>query len=512
MNGETADPRQDKGLRHRPSPLAVRRAPEATTPLAAKNANLEESETLSSKPALSLLSLITNQVALCTLPILLLVVISSLDNADKQLLASSFPVLEKTLHLDVKTLGYFSLFSNLSYALSLPLWGYLLHKYGLSNIHVLLSGACASWGISTIGIAVWSSSIVGQAILRAINGVMLGSILPLSQTLLVELVSVSMRGRAFGWMGLCEKLAGTLSSASVVYWEDHWQYSYWVLGLFSIAMAMVAYSALNPPTILRTRSSSDSSRLFSPAKQDESKLTLRQIVRRILRLPAFSCMVAQGVFGGTPWDMMSFLLLLNDWRGFTKEEIVSIQFTSGLTATIGGWLGGVLGDYAAAKAASKGRICVAFVSVVGGIPLYGLFLYARSYKSALLWINLFSLWATWTPPAALRPICADLTRNSSERAQIIAMWIVLEKASGALFGAPLVGYLTSNMLDGEEADEPPAEKAAVLAKNLFFLSTLFWTICAGFWIGMGMTIQQSLSISQAPDDKNAKISEMIPLV
>ena len=189
-----------------------------------------------------------------------------------------------------------------------------------------------------------------------------------------------------------------------------------------------------------------------------------------------------------------------------------MQFTSGLTATVGGWLGGVLGDYAASRAASKGRILVAFVSVVGGIPLYGFFLYAKSYKAALLWINLFNLVATWTPPAALRPICADLTRNSSERAQIIAMWIVLEKASGALFGAPLVGYLTSNMLGGDEADEPPAEKAALLANNLFFLSTLFWTICAAFWIGMWMAIQESLYISQAHDDKNTKASEMNPLV
>lgn len=49
-----------------------------------------------------------------------------------------------------------------------------------------------SWGVATIGIAFFSSSIVGQAILRVINGVMLGSILPLSQTPLIEFVAVSM--------------------------------------------------------------------------------------------------------------------------------------------------------------------------------------------------------------------------------------------------------------------------------------------------------------------------------
>ena len=65
--------------------------------------------------------------------------------------------------------------------------------------------------------------------MRTINGWMLGSILPLSQTLLVELVPTTMRGQAFGVMSLFEKLAGTLASSSTVYWEK-WQIPYWILG------------------------------------------------------------------------------------------------------------------------------------------------------------------------------------------------------------------------------------------------------------------------------------------
>ena len=93
----------------------------------------------------SIRSLWTNQSVLCTVPILILVTVASLDNADKQLLASSFPMLEKSLHLDVKVLGYFSMFTNLSYALSLPFWGYALHKQGVAKMYLLLSRACVSW-------------------------------------------------------------------------------------------------------------------------------------------------------------------------------------------------------------------------------------------------------------------------------------------------------------------------------------------------------------------------------
>lgn len=184
--------------------------------------------------------------------------------------------------------------------------------------------------------------------------------------------------------------------------------------------------------------------------------------------------------------MMSFVLLLLEWKGFSKDEIVFLQFSSGLSGTIGGFLGGVLGDMFAHI--SKGRVQVAFVSVVGGIGFFSMFLFSSAYRWSLLWFNMFHLWGSWTPAAALRPICADLARNPSERAQIVAFWILLEKTSAAILGAPLVGYLTSNMLDGDSDSVATTDKAHALTLNLFYLSTLFWGLCAVFWILMGRAL------------------------
>mmetsp|Transcript_28898 Transcript_28898/g.48097 ORF Transcript_28898/g.48097 Transcript_28898/m.48097 type:complete len:217 (+) Transcript_28898:73-723(+) len=189
--------------------------------------------------------------------------------------------------------------------------------------------------------------------------------------------------------------------------------------------------------------------------------------------------------------------------GFTNDQIVTIQFSLGISSMLGNYVGGILGDYAAVGMfgghGSQGRICLALLSVVGGIPLYGLFLYSTNFSVALIWINLFHLVATWTPAAAIRPICADLTNGPSERAQIVALWIVLEKASGALFGAPLVGYLTDRMLakrgEEEESYDHVEEKAQALAFNLFLLSTIFWSACAFFWVVMLVAIKRSKSPS-----------------
>jgi MFS family permease len=214
-----------------------------------------------------------------------------------------------------------------------------------------------------------------------------------------------------------------------------------------------------------------------PIKEEENNLTLLHIVRRIARIPAFVCLVGQGIFGAIPWDMMSFLILLLDWKKFTRDQVVIIQFTNGVSGTIGGALGGVLGDFAAKDHDMLGRIAVAFVSVVGGAFFFGLFLFSNTYTWSLVWSNLFQLWGGWTPAATNRPLCADLARSPSERAQIVAAWILLEKTSAAVFGAPLVGYITEHMIDKESRGT--LDKAEALAFNMFFLSSLFWIISHG---------------------------------
>ncbi|KAG7371141.1 hypothetical protein IV203_019711 [Nitzschia inconspicua] len=195
-----------------------------------------------------------------------------------------------------------------------------------------------------------------------------------------------------------------------------------------------------------------------------------------------------------------------DWRGFRNDQKVALQFLQGISSMIGGWLGGVFGDYAASRNGSQGRIFVALLSVVGGIPLYGLYLYSTNFHWAMVWTALFNLIATFTPAAAIRPICADLTNGPSERAQIVALWIVLEKTSGALFGAPLVGYLTERMLEtshqnGQQGNE---QKAQALAYNLFTLSSFFWGVCSLFWAIMLVTLKNSGNVEVLPSPSQSK--------
>ena len=181
-------------------------------------------------------------------------------------------------------------------------------------------------------------------------------------------------------------------------------------------------------------------------------------------------------------DMMSFLLLLLEWKDFTKEQIISFQVVGGIMGTIGALLGGVLGDYFAQH--SHGRVRVAIFSVLSGIVFYGLFLFAETYSICITCYGLFHLTGGWCPAAACRPLCAELAQNKSERAQIVAAWVLLEKTSSSVFGAPLVGFLTRRLFD-ENSVSTNQEKASVLSMNMFLLSTFFWGMCAYFFYMMG---------------------------
>jgi len=87
----------------------------------------------------------------------------------------------------------------------------------------------------------------------------------------------------------------------------------------------------------------------------------------------------------------------------------------------------------------------------------------------------------------------------------------LEKAAGAIFGAPLVGYLTSHMMTEEDMKSTGISegKAQVLASNIFLLSGVFWMICAFFWAVMAATVPKGRSVFSGDSVRD---TELHPLV
>ena len=108
--------------------------------------------------------------------------------------------------------------------------------------------------------------------------------------MLVDLVPTSMRGSAFGLMGLCEKIAATLATSAVVYFDD-WRHPYIIVGLTSILMAGAAKQFLKM----------NHKKIKEGGDEKEDELSLLGVFKRISQIPAFVYLVVQGLFGAIPW-------------------------------------------------------------------------------------------------------------------------------------------------------------------------------------------------------------------
>ena len=77
----------------------------------------------------------------------------------------------------------------------------------------------------------------------------------------------------------------------------------------------------------------------------------------------------QGIVGATPWNALVFLTLYAQTIGMSDAHAsMLVSVFLGSTA-LGGFLGGWLGDLAAAKYPDCGRIAVCQFSVFAGVPL-----------------------------------------------------------------------------------------------------------------------------------------------
>jgi len=108
--------------------------------------------------------------------------------------------------------------------------------------------------------------------------------------MLIDFVPTSMRGTAFGLMGLCEKIAATLATSAVVYFDD-WRHPYIIVGSTSLLMAGAAKQFLKM----------NHKKIKEGGDEKEEELSLLDVFKRISQIPAFVYLVAQGLFGAIPW-------------------------------------------------------------------------------------------------------------------------------------------------------------------------------------------------------------------
>jgi MFS family permease len=126
--------------------------------------------------------------------------------------------------------------------------------------------------------------------------------------------------------------------------------------------------------------------------------------RAVVRIPSFQIIVAQGVTGSFPWSALSFAPMWLELMGFTHEMTGLLTTSFALASSLGGLLGGKMGDRLAVRYPDSGRIVLSQISSASAIPLAALLLLALPDDSSSGFLHGFVMFImglsiSWNGPA-----------------------------------------------------------------------------------------------------------------
>ncbi|CEM11780.1 unnamed protein product [Vitrella brassicaformis CCMP3155] len=443
-----------------------------------------------------------------------------LAGCDDHLLPASFRALESDLKMHPTKLALLSFSQALFFALSLPFWGISADR---SPRNAVLGIGCIMWGIMTC-IFASSSAFVLMFIIRALNGIALGSVPPVGQSLLADMYGENERGMAFGWAHSAAslgRLVGGVTTTTIsnrIYFKIHgWRLAFFAVGLLSLAMGIAIWFLLeetqwhkHPALRKRRRMGSFNSRTTPPLSRRQSVLeSFAEVMNtegdtftgfaRYLRVPSVLLLLSQGIFGNIPWSAFAFLTMYIQYCG-VPDRIAALCMSGGLlAAACGGFIAGPIGDRLYSWSEDHGRQYVAQLGVLIKVPLITLFFtLPREPSSAPYFILLtipIGFSTAFVGSAAIQPILATLVETRF-RGTIFSLVGACDVAVGALLGAPLVaflseyvfGYVPTDQKVWEMSDEFRLQNAGCLAQALLCTTAIPWSICFLIFSGLHMTV------------------------
>lgn len=118
-------------------------------------------------------------------------------------------------------------------------------------------------------------------------------------------------------------------------------------------------------------------RMGSNSKRIGIRKKIKEIasdVVSVFRVRSFQVIVLQGIVGSMPWQAMVMFTLHFQLLGFSDVQASMLMAVFSLGCALGGYLGGWLGDWACSVWPHRGRILVAQVCVLCGLPFSALLL------------------------------------------------------------------------------------------------------------------------------------------
>jgi len=354
--------------------------------------------------------------------------------------------------------------------------------------------------------AIGASTSLRQSMVAAgVNGLGLAMVIPSLSSIIADTNDLQARGQAFGTVSLTSSLGGmaggffatNIGGKSIMGLEG-WRVAFHIIAGVSVATGFLVIRFAHDPRChpskprqpLENGYKNGAPPVNNPMRlESRANIGVWESTRTVLKIPSFLGLVLQGIVGTIPWTAMVMFTLWLQLQGFTDLEASSLMALFTFGCAIGSLFGGMLGDVAARRSPSHGRILVAQFSVFSGLPLSFLLLKALPsmapgaslpFGAVLLLLGLSVSWCGSNNSC----LFAELVPESL-RTQIYAFDRSFEGAIGAC-GAPLVG-ITAERLFGfksgsiAEASGSSTKQTAAMSNALLVCLVVPWTLCLGFY-------------------------------
>jgi len=385
--------------------------------------------------------------------------------------------MEEELQMRPSELAMLALCQGVACAVSGPFWGNLVDS-GASRKLLLKVGALL-WGLCTLQLSLMSNYSL-MMLLRALNGAALAMMVPVMQSIVAELSTSSSSGQVFGKVSCAASVGQVMTCLMVTPLSDlrlhgisGWRISLAVVGALSVLLSAFVDVAVHE----------------EPSTWNPKRFgVLRELHKlfRFMKIPTFRVIILQGVFGTIPGAAQSFLTMYLQYVGIENSTCGLILALRTLGEAIGSALGGFLSDLAHVRHPSSGRIVIAMISVLLGIP-FTASLFTASFRSnsesnAALYAGLLfssGVLTSWEVVGCLQPMMIEIVPRR-QLASAFAWNVAVVFTSGNTIGPLLVGgtaeklfhyKITEGPID-DMSDAARAHNADALGKSLMVASLI----------------------------------------
>ncbi|PUZ51390.1 hypothetical protein GQ55_6G181400 [Panicum hallii var. hallii] len=403
---------------------------------------------------------------------------SVLEKADEVLLPAVYREVGAALGASPTALGSLTLCRALVQAACYPLAAYASARH--DRARVVAAGAFL-WAAATFLVAV-SGTFLQMAISRGLNGIGLALVLPAISSLVADYTDDHTRGAAFGWLQMTCNLGSILGGSFGVLLAPvtflgvaGWRLAFHAVAVVSVALgALMWIFAADPRAKSKTTASAS----------EEAKELLRD-ARRVLGVPTFQIIVAQGIAGSIPWSALNFSAMWLELVGFTHWETSVITGLYLFATALGALFGGIVGDPVARRFPNAGRIALAQISSASALPLGAILLLALPNDpstgvahAVVFFIMGFAI--SWNASSTNNPIFAEIVPEKA-RTTVYALDKCFE-AVFASFAPPIVGVLAERVfgykpVSSDTSVDTDRENAAALAKAVYTEIAVPMAIC-----------------------------------